>query len=77
MGSHYGVKIRKRENDVLKQQRQSYVCPTCQKKNVARTGYAHWKCGSCGTELAGGAYALSSSVGISARKTLQSLKPKK
>lgn len=77
MGSRYGVKIRKRENEVLKQQKTLYECPTCGKRKVSRTGFALWKCGSCNSKFAGGAYSLETSVGISARKSLASLRPKK
>jgi large subunit ribosomal protein L37Ae len=76
MGSHYGVKIRKRENEVLKQQHQLYKCPQCGKKKVQRESYSLWKCRSCGTKIAGGAYSLETSVGVSARKTLASIKGK-
>ncbi|MEK6953793.1 MAG: 50S ribosomal protein L37ae [Candidatus Micrarchaeota archaeon] len=76
MGSRYGVKIRKRENEVLVQQHRLYDCPTCGKKNVRRKGYALWRCNSCESEFAGGAYSLETSIGISARKTLSSLKKK-
>jgi large subunit ribosomal protein L37Ae len=76
MGSRYGVKIRKRENEVLVQQRKLYTCPTCGKKKVQRDGYAKWVCRSCKTVIAGGAYSLETSVGVSSRKTLSSLKPK-
>ncbi|HLC48432.1 MAG TPA: hypothetical protein VJI13_05140 [Candidatus Norongarragalinales archaeon] len=77
MGSRYGVKIRKREREVILQQKTLYECPTCKKKNIRRKGYALWKCGSCGSEFAGGAYSFETSVGVSARKTLESLKSRK
>ncbi len=77
MGSHYGVKTRKRETEVLRQQKTLYSCPQCGKKKVRRRGFALWECRSCGAQIAGGAYSLETSVGVSARKTLSSLKQKK
>ncbi|MFH1257737.1 MAG: 50S ribosomal protein L37ae [Candidatus Micrarchaeota archaeon] len=76
MGSHYGVKIRKRENEVLKQQRKLYPCPKCGKKSVNREGFGRWCCRSCNTQFAGGAYSLETSVGVTTRKTLASIKGK-
>lgn len=76
MGSRYGVKTRKRESEVLKQQHALYLCSTCGKKKVGRKGFAKWECKSCGSVFAGGAYSKETSVGISARKTLSSLKPR-
>jgi ribosomal protein eL43 len=77
MGSRYGVKIRKREREVIVKQKTLYECPACRKKKVHREGYAIWRCNSCGSKFAGGAYSLETSVGISARKTLSSQKPRK
>ena len=75
MGSHYGVKIRQLERKVLAQQRQNYACPSCGKKSLYRKGSAQWECSSCGTKMAGGSYLPETEVGVSARKTLSSVKP--
>ncbi|MFH1751148.1 MAG: 50S ribosomal protein L37ae [Candidatus Micrarchaeota archaeon] len=77
MGSRYGVKIRKREREVVAQQNQLYVCSACGKRRVGRTGYSLWRCNSCGSRFAGGAYSFETSVGVSSRKSLFSLKPHK
>lgn len=73
MPSHYGVKIRKRENAILKQQRTHYACPSCGKPRIRRQGFALWLCQACGAKIAGGAYSLETPVGITAKKTLTSL----
>jgi len=70
MGSRYGVKIRKKEEAVLKQQRARYACPACQKESVKRQGNALWLCKSCGAKFAGGAYAPETAGGVVARKFL-------
>ncbi|MFH1106288.1 MAG: 50S ribosomal protein L37ae [Candidatus Micrarchaeota archaeon] len=75
MGSHYGVKIRKLEGAVLRQQHARYTCPVCAKPAVKRSGYAKWECRSCGAVIAGGAYSLETGVGVAARKALSSAKP--
>lgn len=72
MGSHYGVKIRKRMREVLEVQRSEFTCPTCGKPKVVRRGLALWECKACGVKIAGGAYAMETPVGAAARKTLVS-----
>ena len=74
MGSHYGVKIRRREEKVLKQQKARYACPSCMKKHLRRQGASLWQCTSCGTKIAGGAYLPETEVGATARKTLAAVK---
>ncbi len=73
MPSHYGVKTRKREREVLKQQRTPYACPSCGKARVRRQGHALWRCQACETQIAGGAYSLETPVGVTAKKTLASI----
>lgn len=68
MGSRYGVRIRKLEKKVLERQRSAYECPVCGKQKVKRVGFALWKCKSCGSTFAGGAYELSTDVGRAAKK---------
>ncbi len=75
MGSHYGVKIRKLEQSALKQQRTLYACPVCAKPAVRRSGFALWKCRSCGAQIAGGAYSLETGIGAAAKKAISSAKP--
>ncbi|MFH0971488.1 MAG: 50S ribosomal protein L37ae [Candidatus Micrarchaeota archaeon] len=77
MGSHYGVKTRKREREVIEHQNKLYLCSQCGKHKVMRKGYALWRCTSCGSQFAGGAYSLETPVGVTARKALSSLKPKR
>ncbi len=70
MGSRYGVKIRKRYSEVKKLQNADYECPACGKKKLQREANSLWKCRSCGAKLAGGAFTPSTSVGVTAKKTL-------
>ncbi|MBI4406552.1 50S ribosomal protein L37ae [Candidatus Micrarchaeota archaeon] len=71
MGSRYGRTIRKKESEVLALQRAKHVCPVCGKKNVKRVSNALWKCRSCNSEFAGGAYTPETAVGQTARKFLE------
>lgn len=70
MGSHYGVKIRKREEAVLRQKRAKHACPKCGKTKVKRKGTALWECGSCGALFAGGAYSPQTDLGKAASKSI-------
>lgn len=76
MGSspRYGVRIRKQEEAILKQQKQVYSCPSCSKARVKRKGNSIWQCKACDCEFAGGAYSPATDVGVAARKVLASKK---
>jgi len=70
MGSRYGVRTRRREQEALQLKNAIYACPKCGKKKVRRAATALWKCSSCGAEIAGGAYSLSTQLGTTAKKSL-------
>lgn len=72
MVSRYGVKLRKKYNEVKRKQSLKYPCPKCGKKKVKRDGFARWLCNSCGAMFAGGAYEPETSAGVSARKAVLS-----
>ena len=74
MVSRYGVKIRKRETEILTAKCGKYDCPRCGKKKVKRVSNALWKCRSCGFEFTGGAYSPVTTVGSTAKRILDSLK---
>jgi len=64
----YGARIRKLYDAAVAAQRQSYECPKCHKKKLKRIGNALWRCKSCETKFAGGAYSFTTEVGeIAAR----------
>ena len=67
----YGRRIRKLAGAATKKKVSSYECPKCAKKSVKRISYALWKCRSCGTKIAGGAYSLSTATGQTARRMIQ------
>ena len=68
--ARYGRKIRKLYEKAENSKRKRYECPKCGKRSVKRTSYALWKCGSCGAQIAGAAYSLSSEAGDTARRVL-------
>ena len=74
MGSRYGVKIRKQEAKVLQEMRKKHFCPKCGKKALKRMGTSLWKCKSCSTQIAGGAYVPRTDIGNTAQKIVSSIK---
>ena len=73
MVSRYGRRIRKLVNAADKQRKSSYECPKCNKVKVKRKSYAIWKCKSCGTQFAGGAYSFTTSYGVTTKRLLKDL----
>lgn len=71
MGSRYGVKIRKKHDEVTAKSRAVYACIKCGKKSVRKDGYARWVCRSCHTVFAGGAYSPETMVGAYVRRILR------
>ncbi|MBI5046320.1 50S ribosomal protein L37ae [Candidatus Micrarchaeota archaeon] len=61
--ARYGASIRKLYDKAIKSKRQRYECPKCHKIKVKRISNSKWECYSCGTVLAGGAYALNTEAG--------------
>ena len=55
-GPRYGVRIRRRVQEIEEGLRQKYVCPTCQHVAVKRRSSGVWACRHCGAVFAGGAY---------------------
>ena len=69
-----GAEMRKLANDIDKQKRARYTCPSCGKASVKRISNAVWKCKSCSATFAGGAYMLSTPMGGVGNKALENLK---
>jgi len=59
----YGASIRKLVDSATKAKRARYECPKCRKLRVVRKGNAQWKCKSCDTLFAGGAYSFRTETG--------------
>ncbi len=55
-GPRYGVRIRRRVQEVEEARRASHVCPKCQAAAVRRRSSGVWQCRHCGHVFAGGAY---------------------
>jgi large subunit ribosomal protein L37Ae len=55
-GPRYGVRIRRRVQEVEEAQRARHVCPNCEAPSVQRTSTGVWTCRRCGYTFAGGAY---------------------
>jgi len=56
-GPRYGVKIRKRWDNVMRESKEKKVCPKCKHVKVKRTDTGIWRCRKCGFVFAGGAYS--------------------
>lgn len=59
----FGARLRKLYDSSVKSQKKRYECLKCEKPKVKRQGYARWKCVSCNTTFAGGAYAYLTETG--------------
>lgn len=55
-GPRYGVRIRRRVQEIEEARRASHVCPKCQAPAVRRRSSGVWQCHHCGHVFAGGAY---------------------
>jgi len=55
-GARYGVRIRRRIQEVEAEQRKAHQCPRCLAYAVKRRGTGVWACRHCGLVFAGGAY---------------------
>lgn len=59
----FGASIRKLADAADRARKDKYECPKCGKRKVVRKGYAVWKCKSCESVYAGGAYSLRTEAG--------------
>ncbi len=66
----YGKRIRDLVDASVSRKNEKYECPKCGKRSVERISNALWECRSCGVKVAGGAYALATDIGQTARRVL-------
>jgi len=55
-GPRYGVRIRRRVQEIDEARRGKHVCPKCQAQSVHRRSSGVWQCRHCGHVFAGGAF---------------------
>ncbi len=55
-GPRYGVRIRRRVQEIEETLRMRHLCPNCQAVAVKRRSSGVWECRHCGHVFAGGAY---------------------
>ena len=55
-GPRYGVKLRKKWENITRESKEKKICPKCKHTAVKRTDTGIWKCSKCGFVFAGGAY---------------------
>lgn len=56
LGPRYGVRLRRRVQEVEVVQRAKHPCPRCMARSVKRVSSGVWECRRCGLRFAGGAY---------------------
>ncbi|MEE9594679.1 MAG: 50S ribosomal protein L37ae [Candidatus Hydrothermarchaeales archaeon] len=56
-GARYGMRTRKKWQEIDERQRKLHECPTCNRISVRRISTAIWECRKCGAKFAGGAYS--------------------
>ena len=71
MVSRYGVKLRKKYDEIKRKQTAKYVCPKCGKRKVHRKCFAEWECRSCGVIFAGRAFEPQTESASSVKKALE------
>jgi len=64
----YGARIRKIDKKIRSMKKTKYECPKCGKENVVRISHGIWQCKSCGANIAGAAYKLSTTAGETIKK---------
>lgn len=69
-----GPKLRKAYAKIQKAKKAKYVCPACSKQSVKRESVGLWKCRSCCSEFAGGAYELSTPTGRLSQRLISDLR---
>ncbi|MEM2115592.1 MAG: 50S ribosomal protein L37ae [Candidatus Woesearchaeota archaeon] len=57
-GARYGLRIRKRVDEVERLSRKTYRCPYCGKIAVKRVAVGIWQCKSCNSKFTGYAYSV-------------------
>ncbi|MEM3400137.1 MAG: 50S ribosomal protein L37ae [Candidatus Micrarchaeia archaeon] len=66
-----GAELRKRVRAINAIKSAKHQCPVCGKKKVKRIGNAIWRCKSCETVFAGGAYSPTTLAGDSALRIVK------
>ncbi len=69
----YGSSLRKRYLEVAKQKKSRYTCDVCGKNSVKRISTGVWKCKSCGSTFAGGAYTFKTEPGRNVQRIIEQL----
>jgi large subunit ribosomal protein L37Ae len=70
----YGASIRKMRDVVKAQKSKLYKCEGCGKVAVERISTGIWRCRHCGATYAGGAYALTTTAGETAKRLIEGAK---
>jgi large subunit ribosomal protein L37Ae len=70
-GARAGSTLRKRRGDIERMMLTLHECPRCLSKSVRRLSVGVWKCHRCGYTFAGGAYAPSTELGVTARRSIR------
>lgn len=55
-GPRYGMRLRRKWEEIEEKQRIFHECPVCKKISVKRIASGIWECRRCGAKFSGGAY---------------------
>ena len=77
-GPRYGVRIRRRVQEIEQVRRMRHTCPRCQAVSVHRKASGVWECRRCGNVFAGGAYRpiVTTSFKREVEETAEAAEPK-
>ncbi|MBS3167262.1 50S ribosomal protein L37ae [Candidatus Woesearchaeota archaeon] len=57
-GARYGLRIRRRIQEIDKRRSETKKCPFCFKNQLKRVNAGIWLCKKCGKKFTGGAYSI-------------------
>lgn len=73
-GTRYGSTLRRQVKKIEISQHARYTCAFCGKDSVKRRAVGIWDCRACKKQVAGGAWALSTTAATTVRSTIRRLR---
>jgi large subunit ribosomal protein L37Ae len=70
-GARYGMRLRRRWQEIEEKQRRYHECPTCKRLAVKRIASGIWGCRRCGAKFTGGAYVPTTGMMKTVEKALR------
>lgn len=73
-GVRYGMRMRRKWEEIEEKQRDLHECPVCKKIAVKRIASGIWGCRKCGAKFSGGAYVPYTDIGKTIATTVKKMK---